>query len=791
MLTGAIDLLPWALAAPLVGVIALLIVGGRLSGRACGVVATTAVGVSFLLALAITAEFVRPAEAAAATRSAAAAERDGEDHSGTAEDGGHAQGRSHEIVLWRWIHATEPLADDDLVTIYVAARPLPRGEPIEADMIAELRVPAGSRAGNRTVREELPLMWDPEALIGTVPILEPVPEGAILSSRIVPSLGRDDRRFVPAQEEGPGFRADIRLRLDGLSLLMLLLVTGVGFLIHLFSAGYMAHDPEQRRYFTYLNLFVFSMLTLVLAADFLVLFVGWELVGACSYLLIGFWHSESANAAAGRKAFIVNRVGDLAFLIGMMLIWTTFGSLAFSDVLPASAAGVAAGGAAIAIPLLLLIGATGKSAQLPLYVWLPDAMAGPTPVSALIHAATMVTAGVYMIARAHVLFEAAPVVMAGVAVIGAATALLAASIALVQNDIKRVLAYSTISQLGYMFMAVGAGAYVAGVFHLTTHAFFKALLFLAAGSVMHAMEHGFDHAGTGSRPPDSDGVPAHQDMRLMGGLLRRAPVTGWTFLIGGLALSGVFPLAGFWSKDEILLETFARGAGVAGSQWLWNALYATGLFTALLTAIYTGRQLVMVLFGQPRSDGARNASESEARMTVPLVVLAVLSAAGGLLVLDVFGAPLPALLEPVLGGHHAESAPTLVLAAVALGIALAGLALAARLWREGGAEGNAEGAGETPGLPGGLRALLANGWYVDDLYAAMFVRPFDRIARGLWRRVDDGLIDAAVNAIGRGVLTAGQRARPLQAGFVRGYGLSVLVGTACLALYLAWRVASP
>jgi NADH-quinone oxidoreductase subunit L len=552
---------------------------------------------------------------------------------------------------------------------------------------------------------------------------------------------------------------------------MLLVITGVGFLIHLYSTGYMSHDPDQRRYFTYLNLFVFSMLTLVLGGSFLTLFVGWELVGACSYLLIGFWHKDEANAAAGRKAFVVNRIGDFAFLIGMMLVWTTFGTLSFTEVLPRAAE--ATGMVALAIPLLLLIGATGKSAQVPLYVWLPDAMAGPTPVSALIHAATMVTAGVYMIARVHPIFENAPSVMAVVAVVGAATALIAALIALVQVDIKRVLAYSTVSQLGYMFLALGAGAFSAAVFHLMTHAFFKGLLFLGAGSVMHAMEHGFEHAG--AHPEALDGIPPEQDMRHMGGLLKRAPVTGWTFLIGGLALAGLFPLAGFWSKDEILLETLAHGGA------FWTSLYVVGLLTAFLTAFYTGRQLWMVLFGAPRSAGAEQAAESPLNMTIPLIVLAILSIVGGLPVLAALGAPLPAALEPVLGAHHLEGGPSkLVVALVASATALAGLALAWARYGRQAPDTEVMGGAAT----GAATKALWGKLYVDEAYHTLFVAPFKSLAGILWRIVDDQLVDGAVNGVGRSLVGLGQRSRRWQSGLVRSYGLSILLGAALVAAWL-------
>ncbi len=392
------------------------------------------------------------------------------------------------------------------------------------------------------------------------------------------ALHPEERRVVVALWEwvsAGSFRIPIDFYLDPLSALMILIVTGVGFLIHVYSAGYMADDRSYARFFTYLNLFVFSMLLLVLSANFLLLYAGWELVGACSYLLIGFWFSQTANADAGRKAFIVNRIGDFGFALGIMLIFVTFGSLGYLDVFARAPSLLPAGGVVVTVmTLLLFVGAVGKSAQIPLYVWLPDAMAGPTPVSALIHAATMVTAGVYMIARTHVLYDLAPTTQAIVATIGAATALLAAFIALTQVDIKRVLAYSTVSQLGYMVLGVGAGAYTAGVFHLYTHAFFKALLFLAAGSVMHAIGN-------------------EQDMRKMGGLYKHIRITAITFIIGAAALAGIFPLSGFWSKDEILAGAFYRGG------W-YTILYLVGLLTAFMTAFYAMRQVGLTFFGEER-----------------------------------------------------------------------------------------------------------------------------------------------------------------------------------------------
>ncbi|HSL71632.1 MAG TPA: NADH-quinone oxidoreductase subunit L, partial [Longimicrobiales bacterium] len=411
------------------------------------------------------------------------------------------------------------------------------------------------------------------------------------------------------------------LQLDQLSMLMTLIVTGVGFLIHMFSIGYMHEDAGYARYFAYLNLFVFFMLVLVLGANYPVMFVGWEGVGLCSYLLIGFWFKDREKADAGKKAFIVNRIGDFGFLIAMFLLFSNLGTLDFVDVFAAAPGAFAYGGAvATAITLFLFLGATGKSAQIPLYVWLPDAMAGPTPVSALIHAATMVTAGVYMVARSSVLFALAPVSMIVVAGIGALTALFAATIALAQYDIKKVLAYSTVSQLGYMFIGVGVGAYTAGMFHLMTHAFFKALLFLGSGSVIHAMHHALHHTHK-----DWDA----QDMRNMGGLRKYLPVTWITMWIGTLAIAGVWPFAGFFSKDEIIWQTAARSVGPFAG-W-FTVFWVMALAAAMLTAFYMTRLMIMTFHGGNRTGDAeaQHLHESPWVMSVPLIVLALLSVVGG------------------------------------------------------------------------------------------------------------------------------------------------------------------
>ncbi|MFQ5340286.1 MAG: NADH-quinone oxidoreductase subunit L, partial [Anaerolineae bacterium] len=589
------------------------------------------------------------------------------------------------------------------------------------------------------------------------------------------------------------FVVDASLLVDPLSTLMILVVSGVGFLIHVYSIGYMEHDASGPRYFAYLNLFVASMLTLVLASNFLLLYVGWELVGLCSYQLIGFLYDKRYDdpdkitpAQAGKKAFIVNRIGDFGFALGVMFIFAVFGTLDYAQVFeraPEVLAGLTVSplgitmSAATAITLLLFLGATGKSAQLPLYVWLPDAMEGPTPVSALIHAATMVTAGVYMIARTHVLFELAPFTQSLVAWVGGLTALFAASIAITQFDIKRVLAYSTISQLGYMFMGVGVAAYTAGIFHLFTHAFFKALLFMGAGSVMHAMEHGFHE--TGEHPEALDGIPPEQDMRYMGGLYPKIRTTALTFIAGALALSG-FPLtSGFFSKDEILAQAFGRGHVL---------LWMVGLFTAFLTAFYTFRQVFLMFFGEPRHRAVNQAHESPPVMTWPLIVLAALALLAGLL----FGLPVEhgwvqSFLAPVFetGEAVAEAGggpPTLLLAVISSIVVLSGIGLAYLTYviRVINPEEAAEGL-ET------LYSLSVNKFYVEDFYNTVVVTPFIRLSDWFWRRVDDGVIDAAVNGVGRLVRWAGGELRQVQTGYVRNYALSFLLGVVIIVAWFALR----
>ena len=568
-------------------------------------------------------------------------------------------------------------------------------------------------------------------------------------------------------------RVDFALQLDRLSAVMLLVVTGVGSLIHLFSVGYMRQDPGYARYFAYLNLFVFFMLILVLGANFPVMFVGWEGVGLCSYLLIGFWFNEKINADAGKKAFIVNRIGDAGFLVAMYLIFQHTGSLDFGTVFTKAPAVLAAGGPAVtAITLLLFLGCTGKSAQIPLYTWLPDAMQGPTPVSALIHAATMVTAGVYLVARCNVLFALAPVSQTVVAGIGALTALFAATIATKQWDIKRVLAYSTVSQLGYMFLGVGTGAMAAGMFHLVTHAFFKALLFLGSGSVIHAMHHAY-HA-----------THAHedaQDMRNMGGLRQYLPWTANLMWVATLAIAGVPPLAGFFSKDEILAAAFARG----GHEALWYGFWALGVATALLTAFYMTRLMLYTFHGPNRTGDAERAHLHEApwSMTGPLVVLGVLTVVGGALNVPELlggGAWLHHWLEPVTRAAatlrpaaHLAPAVEWILLLGAVGVAAAGIVAARSLLRPDALVPARQARPES-----GLARVLVKKFYVDEIYDAVIVRPVIWFSSAvLWKVIDMRLVDGlAVNGTARLARTIGWFGSRLQTGNVGVYVAVFVIG---------------
>jgi NADH-quinone oxidoreductase subunit L len=560
-----------------------------------------------------------------------------------------------------------------------------------------------------------------------------------------------------------GLSADVALAIDPLSAVMCLVITGVGFLIHVYSTGYMSHEPDYARYFAYLNLFTASMLVLVLGDSLPLMFVGWEGVGLCSYLLIGFWYTDPAKADAGKKAFVVNRVGDAGFIIGMaVLFWAMVAnghaSLRFADI--NAAAVTLPTGVTFAAALLLFVGATGKSAQLPLFVWLPDAMAGPTPVSALIHAATMVTAGVYMVARLSGLYTAAPQVLSVVAVVGAITAFGAASVGLVQNDIKKVLAYSTVSQLGYMFLALGVGAFGAAIFHVMTHAFFKALLFLGAGSVIH-------------------GLHEEQDIRRMGALRSRMPVTWATFLVGTLAIAGIPGLAGFFSKDEILAATYARGAIV---------LWAMGVVAATMTAFYMTRLLVLTFHGEFRGDHHKwdHAHESPLSMTAALGVLAVLSIIGGYVgVPAILGGAnhFGNYLAPVVGHHELNLAHSteLVLMGISIAAAVIGMGSAWLIYSRSPRADEAFTAHAA-----GLHGLLSNAYYVDSTYDRTIVAGTVRGGETLWQRVDVAVIDAAANALATTVQALGGAWRGWASGNVQAYALSLFVGVVVvLALVLA------
>jgi len=559
------------------------------------------------------------------------------------------------------------------------------------------------------------------------------------------------------------------LQVDQLSVVMLLVVTGVSSLIHLFSVGYMHDDPGYARYFAYLNLFVTFMVVLVLGANFPVMFIGWEGVGLCSYLLIGFWFTEKEKADAGLKAFLVNRIGDVGFLIAMFLIFSHLGTLDFRETFARAPQGLAAGGGAVtAIALFLFMGCVGKSAQIPLYVWLPDAMAGPTPVSALIHAATMVTAGVYLVARTNLLFAMAPVASAVVAGVGALTALFAATIGLKQWDIKKVLAYSTVSQLGYMFVGVGVGAYAAGIFHLVTHAFFKALLFLGAGSVIHVMHQAYHHS---HRHADA------QDMRNMGGLAAYMPWTARTMWVATLAIAGIPPLAGFFSKDEILGAAFTRGA----SQPFYLLVWLFGIVAAFLTAFYMARLMLYTFHGPNRTGDLERPHLTEAPwiMTGPLVVLAALTIVGGAINLPEVGA-LQRWLTPLTAQSAAflpDLAPTpgvaIALMAGAALIGAAGLWLATRMLKPEALVPPERSPQET-----GFARLLLEKYRVDELYDRVIVRPLLWLARVvLWKGVDAGVIDTAgVNgsaALARGLGWIGSR---LQSGQVGTYVVFFVIG---------------
>ena len=581
-----------------------------------------------------------------------------------------------------------------------------------------------------------------------------------------------------------GFDVEASLLLDPLSVTMALFVTGIGFLIHLYSVSYMHGDERYPRFFVYLNLFVFSMLVLVLGDNLLLTFVGWEGVGACSYLLISFWFERESAASAGKKAFVVNRIGDFGFMIAMFLCFLTFGTLEYAGVLEGAES--ASQSTVTAIALLLFLGACGKSAQLPLFVWLPDAMEGPTPVSALIHAATMVTAGVYLMARVAPMLALTDDVATTIAVVGALTALFAATVAVAQDDIKRVLAYSTISQLGYMFLAVGSGAYVAAIFHMVTHAFFKALLFLGAGSVIH-------------------GLHDEQDMKRMGALRKWMPITSATFIVGWLAIAGVPPFAGFWSKDEILLAAWEKSA----------ALWAVGLVTALLTAYYMSRQVFMVFYGEERwrhakadkpeltepepvdqaaavtaadahgahgGHGGGEPHESPWPMAVPLVVLAGLAVVGGAINIPFLDLKLEHWLEPVFehAQHHSGASTGLKvqLAGVAVAAGLIGIAIAYSVFMRGRR------------LDALQPAVLKRAWGVDALYSAVVEAPGRALSAFAAYVVDARIIDGAVNGLGTLVRAGGGVLRKVQTGYVRNYALGVAFGATLLLGWVMVRTGS-
>ena len=585
------------------------------------------------------------------------------------------------------------------------------------------------------------------------------------------------------------FAVGLNLRLDPLSAVMILVVTGIGSLIHIYSTAYMHEEsaPEYARYFSYLNLFAAFMLLLVLGSNFLVMFIGWEGVGLCSYLLIGFWYQKTSASDAGKKAFIVNRVGDFGFILGVFLVFVQFGTLEFHEIARAvnDMSPETSFGPLSLTTLLLFVGATGKSAQIPLYVWLPDAMEGPTPVSALIHAATMVTAGVYMIGRNAALFSHAPQTLLIVAIIGAATALMAGTIGLVQNDIKRVLAYSTVSQLGYMFLAMGVGAFAAGVFHLYTHAFFKALLFLGSGAVIHAL------AG-------------EQDLRRMGGLKDALPITYWTFLIGAIAIAGVPGLAGFFSKDEILFRTYSSGHVV---------LWVMGLVTSLLTALYMFRLVFLTFHGTRHSalytgypaPGTGHAAPGTGHSALgtrhhlhdppPAMALALVVLAAGSVVAGYVG--LPAILgggdwfgrflDPSFhveaaraeGAHAVEGSLMLLSSAIAIG----GIGIAVYFFLR-----NRSAAAAVAARFSGVHRLLLNKYYVDEMYDATIVQP-TRLAseEALWKVVDARVIDGAVNGTGRVVSASSDLLRRVQTGSVRTYAASLFLGVVAILGYYLWR----
>jgi len=549
---------------------------------------------------------------------------------------------------------------------------------------------------------------------------------------------------------------------DQLSALMLLIITGVGFLIHVYSVGYMKDDAGFGKFFSYLNLFVFFMLLLVLGSNYLIMFIGWEGVGLCSYLLIGFWYTNPDYADAAKKAFIMNRIGDVGFILGIFILMSVFHSASFADIFPKAGVGAFAGAPYVLITMLLFVGAVGKSAQIPLFTWLPDAMAGPTPVSALIHAATMVTAGVYMVARSNILFTLAPVTLHVISIIGLSTAVLGAIIALTQTDIKKVLAYSTVSQLGYMFLGLGVGAYTGAFFHVLTHAFFKALLFLGAGSVIHA-------------------VSGEQDMRKMGGLKNKLPITFWTMLIGTLAISGIPPFAGFFSKDEILAHVFTQSP----------AMYTIGVITAMFTSFYMFRMLYLTFYGKFRGthEQEHHLHESPPSMTFPLIILAILSTIGGFI-----GVP------ESLGGHHwlarflapvfEKSAAILTEASAAkttewtlMGLSVLGAAIALGYAYNKYVKNGHIPVADTEERPA-LADLSYHKFYIDELYDMVIRKPLDALSIFFYKVIDKMGIDGIVNGFGKGSIEASKGLRLLQTGNVGFYIFMMVLGIIAILMSL-------
>jgi NADH-quinone oxidoreductase subunit L len=649
-----------------------------------------------------------------------------------------------------------------------------------------LALPLAGAAINGLLGKNWPKVTVNSVAVGSVSlaflaVLELIREFSQLADSQIPYVGNYFTWITAGR-----FRVDFALQVDQLTIIMLLTVSFVGMLIHIYSTGYMAHEGGYYRFFSYLNLFMFFMLTLVMAANLVVMFVGWEGVGLCSYLLIGFWFLKQSAINAGKKAFITTRIGDFGFTIGILLAFWTFGSVDFGTMFGQAATmtpdTMAHAGVLTAIAILLFLGAIGKSAQLPLYVWLPDAMEGPTPVSALIHAATMVTAGVYMVARMNPVFSRSPIAMLIVAIVGAVTAFYAATIGVCQTDIKKVLAYSTVSQLGYMFLGCGVGAYAAGIFQLVTHAFFKGLLFLAAGSVIHAMG-------------------GEQDMFKMGGLRKAIPITYWTMLIATLAITGIPGFDGFFSKDEIL---DAAASGPHANVWLW----LLGLAGAALTSFYMFRLVFLTFFGKPRFDEHKvHVHESPKNMTVPLMILAFLSIfagwvaaphlVGGVDYFEKFLHPVFAAYAPTAGVERAASLASSAgesggtahngaiellhaLTGPAVIVAVLGLLLAWWLYIK-----NPDAPRRLAQRMHGLYTLVYNKYYVDEIYNALIVQPLLWISTNvLWHVVDEGIIDGAVNGSGRVARNSGSKLRELQSGNARSYASWVVIGAVGVTMLL-------